>query len=103
MDDPTLAPTTIMNASPIDVARAGWLHAHSRSVKTHTAYRAALDAYRASLQERGLDLDSDVLTLALAAQAYAAHTSNPRKGRASKRTINQRLAALSSFFQYAMK
>lgn len=102
MDD-THTPTTIIAAGPVDLAIAGWLAAHKRSAKTRQAYQTTLFQYRASLQRIGRDLDADVRTLALAAQVYASSTSNPRKERASKRTVNQRLAILSSFFTYALK
>jgi len=102
MDDPTRALTSIVSSSPIDLAVAGWLAAHSRSAKTRAAYLTTIKEYRAALQRIGRDLDSDVTTLALAAQAYASYSSNPRKERAGKRTVNQRLAILSSFFSYAL-
>lgn len=102
MNEPTNLPA-IVDRSPVDLAVAGWMAAHNRSLKTRQAYEATLNQYRAILQKRGYDLDADVRTLALAAQAYAAQTTNPRKERASKRTVNQRLAILSSFFSYALK
>jgi integrase len=99
--DNAQALTTIVTGTPGDLAVAGWLDQHKGSQKTHTAYRDTITRYRAALQRIGHDLDSDVRTLALVAQAFASHSQ--RKERASKRTINQRLAILSSFFQYAMK
>ena len=122
MDDPTTrALVTAEATSPIELARAGWLHAHGKHIahdaeggvrvfhtRTSLAYEKTLDHYWATLQARGYDLESDVRTLALAAQVYCTSMSdkhgNPLPDRrASKRTVNQRLAILSSFFAYAMK
>lgn len=122
MSDETIrAIIPVAEASPIDVAIAGWLHSHGKHTaqnqdgqplvfhtRTSQAYEQTLAHYRASLQARGFDLDSDVRTLALAAQVYCTSMADKRgrplpERRASKRTRNQRLAILSSFFQYAMK
>jgi hypothetical protein len=34
--------TTIVESSPIELAIAGWLHAHEKSIRTHTAYAQTL-------------------------------------------------------------
>jgi site-specific recombinase XerD len=117
----------------MNLAVAAWLHAkfqRSRSVKTQATYRAILRAFRALLQARGLDLDaadprraatsagfslnaSDLAdlvaertrALALAAQAYAAQPATTRYGArpVAASTANLRLAAISSFYRYALR
>ena len=117
----------------MNLAIAAWLHAkfqRSRSAKTKTTYSAILQAYRALLQARGLDLDAadprrimDVAggdastalladlaaertrTLALAAQAYAVQPARTRYGErpVAASTANLRLAAISSFYRYALR
>lgn len=99
MNDTAL--TTIVESNHIDLAVAGWLAAHSASAKTQKAYEDTINQYRLELRRIGADLDSDVRTLGMVAQQFAPHST--RHDRASKRTINQRLAILSSFFQYALK
>lgn len=117
----------------MNLAVAAWLHAkfqRSRSVKTQSTYGAILQAFRALLQTRGLDLDaadprraaayaatdstvSDLAdlvaertrALALAAQAYAAQPATTRYGArpVAATTANLRLAAISSFYRYALR
>jgi integrase len=86
----------------IQLAINGWLDAHSRSQKTLKLYTEVITQYRSELQRIGQDLDSDIRTLAMVAQRYAAYTSNPNKERASKSTFNLRRNILSSFFTYAL-
>lgn len=117
----------------MNLAIAAWLHAkfqRSRSVKTQSTYGAILQSFRALLQARGLDLDaadprriaayatsdlsaSDLAdlvaertrALALAAQAYAAQPATTRYGArpVAATTANLRLAAISSFYRYALR
>jgi site-specific recombinase XerD len=120
----------------MNLAVAAWLHAkfqRSRSMKTQSTYGAILQAFRALLQARGLDLDaadprriaayaasdlSDLAAsgladlvaertraLALAAQAYAAQPATTRYGArpVAATTANLRLAAISSFYRYALR
>lgn len=104
----------------------------SRSVKTETTYSAILRAYRALLLARGLDLDAadprrvvaamgaqaaadaaalaDLVVertraLAIAAQVYAAQPAPTRYGTrpVAATTANLRLAAISSFYRYALR
>jgi integrase/recombinase XerD len=95
--------TTIVESTSIDLAIAGWLDEHSKSKKTLTAYQEAITQFRAALGCIGQDLDSDVRTLAMVAQRFAASTGNPDKDRASDSTFNLRLAILSSFYTYAIQ
>jgi site-specific recombinase XerD len=113
----------------MNLAIAAWLHAkfqRSRSAKTQSTYSAIVQAFRAQLLARGLDLDAadprrvavdsttspgdDVLAertkaLALAAQAFASHPATSRYGArpVTATTANLRLAALSSFYRYALR
>ena len=117
----------------MNLAVAAWLHAkfqRSRSVKTQSTYSAIVQAFRSQLQARGLDLDAadprrvaadvgtalntsqhaDVIAertraLALAAQAYAAQPATTRYGArpVAATTANLRLAAISSFYRYALR
>jgi hypothetical protein len=88
----------------------GWLEekAH-RSPKTREAYRTTLLAFRALLQDNGLDLlwkgDDFLPTIADYAQVFA-RTRSPqarRQGAVKPATQAQRLAILSSFYLYAIK
>ncbi len=92
----------IIRNNAVDLAIAGWLDAHKRSPRTHEAYQDTITQFRGELQRIGQDLDSDVRTLAMVAQSFASFSSNPRKESAAPSTINQRLAILSSFYQYAL-
>jgi integrase len=93
--------TIEVESNHIDLAIAGWLDAHSRSVKTLKLYTEVINQYRGELWRIGADLDADIRTLAMVAQRYAASTSNPNKERTSKATFNLRRNVLSSFFTYA--
>src|SRR5258706_11363204 len=93
-----IALSTIVDSTPIELAIAGWLDAHSTSKKTLKAYAVTLNQFRSELHRIGHDLDSDVRTLAMIAQHFAGFTSNPRKEQVSDSTYNLRLAILSSFF-----
>ncbi len=95
--------TTIIESNHIDLAVAGWLDAHKTSQKTHKAYQDTIQQYRDELRRIGADLDSDVRTLAMVAQRFAAFTRNPHKEQVSDNTYNLRLAVLSSFYDYALK
>ena len=121
----------------VNLAIAAWLHAkfqRSRSAKTQSTYSAILQAFRALLLARGLDLDAadprhvaasagisvqaqmnaielaDLVAertraLALAAQAYASQPATTRYGAraVAATTANLRLAAISSFYRYALR
>ena len=95
-------PTTIVDSSNVDLAIAGWLDVHRKSAKTYRAYQATIEQFRAALWRLGKDLDTDLQTIMLAAQAFASFTSNPHKERVSDATYNQRLAILCNFYDYAM-
>ncbi len=82
--------TTIVESSHVELAVSGWLHAHEKSVRTHKAYAQTLDQFRRELHKIGKDLDTDVQTIMLVAQAFASASS--KKARASDNTQNVRLA-----------
>ena len=83
--------TTIVESSHVELAVSGWLHAHEKSVRTHKAYAQTLDQFRRELHKIGKDLDTDVQTIMLVAQAFASASS--KKGRA---IIRKMYAWLSS-------
>lgn len=121
----------------MNLAIAAWLHAkfqRSHSTKTKATYSTILQAFRALLVARGLDLDAadprrvatsvglassvapnvgelgDAVaertrTLALAVQAFAAQPVTTRYGArpVAATTANLRLAAISSFYRYALR
>ena len=82
-----------------------WLHEKankSGSIRTKEQYEGHITKFRAILHERGIDLDSkDEATIAALAQGYAAFSHDGRV--IAGATHNQRLAAISSFYQYAIK
>ena len=86
--------------APLEVAIAAWLDAkahRSDSAKTRRAYADTLGAFRSALQAAGLDLNTDPRAISLAAQGWAGR-DDPAPA-----TYNQRLAVLSSFYQFALK
>jgi len=115
------------HVSPLELAINGWLDEKSKrsnSEKTATAYRTTLTDFRAALRQEGLDLDGDPRAVSLLAQAWAdankprvpdaRKSKNPKyKSRAkgtqravkpvAPGTFNQRIAILSSFYEYARR
>lgn len=108
--------STIITSTQIDLAIAGWLHAslqHSGSNRTVKVYADLLRQFRAMLHTKGLELDrldaapqpcydglSERQVVTLFAQEFAASSARGKTVRAS--THNQRLAVLSSFYEYAI-
>lgn len=103
----------ILADSRVELALAGWLQAHGKTIieaeaegrqikhtRTSKAYEETMRLYRATLAQIGLDVDSDVTQVTMIAQQFAAFSA--RRGRAANTTINQRLAILSSFYEYAL-
>src|SRR6266705_1704634 len=106
-------PTTLAQA--LDFAIAAWIHekfGHTKSEKTRTAYNETITSFRQLLQREGLDLawsasERETETqirqrLALYAQALASTRlpGSRHKGETARATKNQRLAILSSFYQF---
>ena len=82
-----------------------WLHAKaskSGSERTKEQYQGHITKFRSILRESGLDLNSpDEATIAALAQGYAAYSYDGRT--IAGATYNQRVAAISSYYQYAIK
>jgi hypothetical protein len=74
MAEYTTSLSTIVQSSNVDLAIVGWLDAHSKSRKTQKAYADTIQQFRSELHCIGHDLDSDVRTLAMVAQRFAAFT-----------------------------
>ncbi len=111
-------PTQGTLAQAIEFGIGAWIHekfGHTKSEKTRTAYSETILAFRKMLQREGLDLSwaaSERETeaqirqsLALYAQAFASTRlpGSHHKGEIAPATKNQRLAILSSFYQFANK
>lgn len=94
------APSTIVQSSNVELAISGWLDMHKKSKRTHKAYSDTIGQFRAGLQRAGLDLDTDVQSILLAAQVFA--RGSTVKASVSDATYNVRLAVLSSFYDYAL-
>jgi site-specific recombinase XerD len=118
--------TTIVTSTGLDVLILGWIDAKARksgSARTRQTYTDTLAQFRAGLQRQGLDLDSGqeigrdkdhdaskavrerrdlaLSAIALTAQAFSSFSARGRQ--VSAATINQRLAILSSFYDYALR
>ena len=95
---------TLATVSRIDLAIAAWLDAkgkRSGSARTLNTYRDTLADFRAALAGVGADLDADPRGVRLAAQRWAGASKSGREVTAT--TFNQRLAVVSSFYDYAIK
>lgn len=96
--------------SSVDFLIAEWLKetcgkSSHESSKTRTAYTTGINDYRQAVVHCGYDLDQQtpdaLLRLEIIAQEYAAFS---RRGKpVAPATYNQRLAILSSFFEYAKR
>lgn len=83
-----------------------WLHAkysRTQSACTEETYRETLLSLRAYLQERGMDLDNAAVDIAPFLQAWARQRAlnSKRQGDIAPSTYNQRIAATSSFYDWA--
>lgn len=82
----------------------GWLAAkftHSNSTKTQQAYSDTIGKFVAALRQQGRDLDSEHSAVAATAQAFAGFSARGKQ--VAGATYNQRLAILSSFYEYAIR
>ncbi len=98
--------TTIVTGTPLELTIAGWLDTKfkkSGSKKTEEAYDDTLRQFRAALQQKGLDLNSggedELVQIEFIAQAFSSFSARGKQ--VAPATINQRLAILSSFYEYA--
>jgi site-specific recombinase XerD len=86
-------------------AAARWLKtkydAKSQSPKTMKAYKTTLADFDTHLQAQGYHLDGDSRRVALEIQAWSVTSKTGKQ--VSTGTINQRIAILSSFYDYAVK
>lgn len=96
-------------ATPLDLLILAWLKAkwaRTKSEKTLRAYSDTLFDFRSRLASAGLALDDQgdaaLVQIALAAQGFSLLSSRPGKPVAGS-TQNQRLAILSSFYEFAIK
>lgn len=111
------APTPARKGKSLAEAIAGWLDekaSHTGSARTLAAYSETLTRFRTRLQAAGYDLDeSDEDVLVDAAKALASDRM-PYAGKGEKRrkiasspvtpgTYNQRLAIISSFYEYGRR
>lgn len=92
----------------IDQAIIAWLDAKfkkSKSEKTRKAYSDTLNDFRITVQGFSLDLDGDPRQINLIAQGWASRRAPgaTREGDVAQSTFNQRLAIVSSFYDYARK
>lgn len=91
--------------SGLELAIAVWLDAksgRSHSLNTALNYREHLTSFRQTLQQAGLDLDSDPAVVTTLAQAWAAFSLKGQPTIQSA-TYNKRLAIISSFYTFARK
>jgi site-specific recombinase XerD len=109
---PTAQVSTFVDSTPhqevmsLDQCLTAWLHEKyeaSHSEKTRHEYSTMLAQFREALHASGHDLDADPRAVALAAQGWAAQSRSPRRAEVSWSTFNQRLAILSSFYEYAIR
>ena len=84
-----------------------WLldkYALSQSTCTATTYRDILTSLHTYLQARGLTLDQPVVTLATHIQTWAGlRATSKGQDSVAPATYNQRIAAVSSFYQWAIE
>ncbi len=118
MTQALMIPTPATLAQAVEFGIGAWIHekfGHTKSEKTKTAYSETITAFRQLLQREGLDLtwnpsegESEAQVrqrLALYAQAFASTRlpGSRHKGEIAPASKNQRLAILSSFYQFANK
>jgi integrase len=92
---------TVIPFNPIDQYVADWLaskSAKSGSEKTSKAYVDTMADFRAALAERGADLLSDPALVAMTAEQWAMSSKTGRTVKPA--TFNQRLAIVSSFYDF---
>lgn len=91
--------------TPLEQVMVDWLQAKSKktdSKKTEYAYGETLARFRLRLQQQGLDLPDDPKSVRQIAEDWAGR-SWIRQEKVKPATYNQRMAILSSFYQYAMR
>lgn len=95
--------STTVSSDFLQVTIAGWIHENSTSPKTKKAYTDTLYQFTNWLGNEQLRLDDQeeeaLVKIAFVAQAYASHSLRGKQVKPA--TQNQRLAILSSFYEYA--
>jgi site-specific recombinase XerD len=88
---------------------AAWLDAkykRSQSQRTVQEYATIMNQFRLTIARAGIDLlgqdEASIMALTLAAQSFASQSHRPGR-QVAPATINLRLAALSSFYEYGKK
>lgn len=93
-------------ALSIEAAILLWLDekgGKSQSRGTRSKYEDNMKHFRVQIQRAGLDLDADRRRIAMAAQGWAAqHWRAEQAGPVSNATYNQRLASLSSWYEFVI-
>lgn len=101
MEDRRLS--TTVDSTLLQVTIGGWIHENSKSSKTRKAYTDTLQQFSSWVEQEGLALESQdeeaLVKIAFLAQAYADHSLRGKQVKPA--TQNQRLAILSSFYEYA--
>lgn len=104
-DETAIAIYQLPTSMTLDQATRAWLNeklGRSESAKTKHAYQTTLQSFRVMLSGAGLDMDSDPALIAPLAQGWAGHSA--RAGQTiTPSTFNQRLAIVSSFYEYAIR
>jgi site-specific recombinase XerD len=96
------------SADHIAMAIERWLldkYEYSQSTCTATAYCEILLSLRVYLQERGYDLNTTATALVSCIRTWAnlRASSSKRQGQVAPATYNQRIAAVSSFYRWAIQ
>jgi integrase/recombinase XerC len=92
------------HGAALDGSIAAWLDSkltRSNAQRTRDTYATHMASFRAALAQVGLDLTSERRAVALIAQAWAKQSVRGRVLRPA--TIAQRLAAVASFYDFALK
>jgi site-specific recombinase XerD len=107
--------TSIVESTQLDLWIMGWLHekgTKTNSKKTVKAYRDTIDKFRLMLKQANLDLDSIssdeygaglTMRQALRLKAQEFSSYSERGVQVKPATVEQRLAVLSSFYEYAVR
>ncbi len=83
---------------------AAWQAEHAQSsAKTASTYAPMLQSFRSFLMGHGRDLDATAKDIAYHAQAWAAAPHSKTGKAVTPATHNLRLAALASFYEYAIR
>jgi site-specific recombinase XerD len=104
----TDTPNVTQQGDRITLIIEQWLldkYALTQSKCTEMTYRDILSSLRSYLQERDLDLDSSATEIAATIPLWASlrASGSKRQGSVAPSTYNQRIAAVSSFYRWAIE